>query len=129
MPQDLIKYGMIPELVGRIPVISIFSDLTVKDLVAILTKPKNAIVKQYQKLFEMEKVKLNFTNEALQAIARKSMEKKLGARGLRSIIEDLMLDIMFHLPSSRGSTDIRINKRMVEDAELTFQRFKKVSGV
>ena len=129
IPQDLIKYGMIPELVGRIPVISVFSDLTVQDLVDILTKPKNAIVKQYQKLFEMEDVKLEFTKEALNLIAQKSTEKKLGARGLRSIIEDLMLDLMFHLPSSKTSQTIRITKKMVEDNELIINTLKQASGV
>jgi ATP-dependent Clp protease ATP-binding subunit ClpX len=129
IPQDLIKYGMIPELVGRIPVISIFSDLSAKDLVDILTKPKNAIIKQYQKLFEMEDVKLEFTKEALNSIASRSMEKKLGARGLRSIIEDLMLDLMFHLPSSKQTSTIRITKKMVEDNSLVFDSLKRASGV
>jgi len=129
IPQDLIKYGMIPELVGRIPVISIFSDLSVKDLVDILTKPKNAIIKQYQKLFEMEEVKLEFTKEAINSIAFRSMGKKLGARGLRSIIEDLMLDLMFHLPSSKRAPAIRITKKMVEDNSLVFDSLKQAAGV
>jgi len=111
IPQDLIKYGMIPELVGRIPVIATFSDLTVKDLIDILTKPKNAIIRQYQKIFQMEGIKLEFTREALAAIARKSIEKKLGARGLRNIIEDLMLDIMFYLPSIKKDTSIKVTKK------------------
>jgi len=128
IPQDLIKYGMIPEMVGRIPVISIFSDLSVKDLVDILTKPKNAIIKQYQKLFEMEDVKLEFTKEALNSIALRSSEKKLGARGLRSIIEDLMLDIMFHLPSSKHTSTIRITKKMVEDNSLVYDSLKQAAG-
>lgn len=128
IPQDLIKYGMIPEMVGRIPVISIFSDLSVKDLVDILTKPKNAIIKQYQKLFEMEDVKLEFTKEALNSIALRSSEKKLGARGLRSIIEDLMLDLMFHLPSSKHTSTIRITKKMVEDNSLVYDSLKQAAG-
>lgn len=128
IPQDLIKYGMIPELVGRIPVVAAFRDLDVKDLVDILTKPKNAIIKQYQKLFEMEGVKLAFTKDALAAIAQKSIDKKLGARGLRSIIEDLMLDIMFHLPVLK-STKIKITKKMVEKKELDFQSLKQAMGV
>ncbi|MFA9452673.1 MAG: ATP-dependent Clp protease ATP-binding subunit ClpX [Candidatus Aminicenantaceae bacterium] len=128
IPQDLIKYGMIPEMVGRIPVISIFSDLSVKDLIDILTKPKNAIIKQYQKLFEMEDVKLEFTKEALNSIALKSTEKKLGARGLRSIIEDLMLDLMFHLPSSKHTSTIRITKKMVEDNSLVYDNLKQAAG-
>jgi len=128
MPQDLIKYGLIPELVGRIPVVTTFSDLEEKDLVDILTKPKDAIVKQYQKLFEMEGVDLVFTKDALTAIAQKSIEKGLGARGLRTIIEDLMLDIMFHLPSSKKSKDIKITKNMVKDKEVSFEKLKKVVG-
>ncbi len=128
MPQDLIKYGLIPELVGRIPVVATFSDLNEKDLIDILTKPKNAIVKQFQKLFEMEGVKLEFTRDALMTIAQKSIEKKLGARGLRTIIEDLMLDIMFHLPSSKKSANIKITKNMVKDKELSFNTLKRAVG-
>jgi len=128
IPQDLIKYGLIPELVGRIPVIATFSDLNLKDLIDILTKPKNAIIKQFQKLFELEEVKLEFTKEALTAIAQKSIEKKLGARGLRSIIEDLMLDIMYHLPSARKAKALKITKKMVEKNELSFGSLKKAVG-
>jgi ATP-dependent Clp protease ATP-binding subunit ClpX len=129
IPQDLIKYGMIPELVGRIPVVAAFQDLEVRDLVDILTKPKNAIIRQFQILFEMEGVKLEFTREALATIAQKSIDKKLGARGLRSIIEDLMLDIMFHLPTTKKTTRIKITKRMVERNELDFQSLKQAVGV
>jgi ATP-dependent Clp protease ATP-binding subunit ClpX len=128
IPQDLIKYGLIPELVGRIPVVAVFDDLSIPDLVAILTEPKNAIVKQYQKLFEMEGVKLEFEAEALQAIARKSVEKKLGARGLRTIIEDLMLDLMYDLPASRHDAPIVITKSMVDDSGPEFERLKKAVG-
>lgn len=129
LPQDLIRYGLIPELVGRIPVISIFSDLEIEDLIEILTKPKNAIIKQFQKLFELENVELEFTKEALSAIANKTIERKLGARGLRSIIEDLMLDIMFHLPSHKDSSAIKITKKMVENSELSFDSIKTSTGV
>jgi ATP-dependent Clp protease ATP-binding subunit ClpX len=114
-PHDLIKYGIIPEFVGRIPVIATLSDLGLEDLIHILKKPKNALVKQYQKLFQLEGVSLDFTREALRVIAEKSLEKKLGARGLKSIIEDLMLDIMFHLPSSKKGNKIKISKKMVEN--------------
>jgi ATP-dependent Clp protease ATP-binding subunit ClpX len=114
IPQDLIKYGLIPEFIGRIPVIAKFSDLGLDDLVRILKKPKNALVKQYQKRFELEGVSLEFTSEALRIIAKKSLEKKLGARGLKSIIEDLMLDKMYHLPSSKTEKTIKISKNMVE---------------
>lgn len=128
IPQDLIKYGLIPELVGRIPVVASFSDLDVNDLVAILTKPKNAIVKQFQKLFEMEEVELAFHEDALLAIAQKSLEKKLGARGLRTIIEDLMLDIMFHLPSAKRGGRLEITKRMVEENSLGWEWLKVAVG-
>jgi len=129
IPQDLIKFGLIPELVGRIPVVATFHDLTEKDLVDILTKPKNAIIRQYQKLFETEGIKLEFTREALNMIARRSMEKKLGARGLRSIIEDLMVDLMFYLPSLEKNTTIKITKKMVEQNQLTFRLPKQAVGV
>jgi ATP-dependent Clp protease ATP-binding subunit ClpX len=128
IPQDLIKYGLIPELVGRIPVVAVFNDLSVDDLVAILTKPRNAIVKQFQKLFDMESVALEFADDALQAIARKSLEKKLGARGLRTIIEDLMLDIMYELPSNKKATKIQVSKRMVDENKAGFERLKKAVG-
>ncbi len=129
IPQDLIKYGLIPELVGRIPIVTIFSDLDKDDLVNILTKPKNALVKQFQKMFEMEDTKLDFTKEALASIASGSMEQKLGARGLRSIIEDLMLDIMFHIPSSSKMSSIKITKKMVEDKKIDYENIKRVIGV
>ena len=125
--RDSIKYGLIPELVGRIPVVSAFSELDLEDLAAILTRPKNALIKQYQKLFEMEGVDLEFTDEALVAIAQKSVARKLGARGLRSIIEDLMLDLMFDLPTSKKNGRIKITKRMVEENELAFDRPRKPS--
>jgi ATP-dependent Clp protease ATP-binding subunit ClpX len=129
IPQDLIKYGLIPEFVGRIPVIATFSDLDLKDLVNILTKPKNALVKQYQKLFELEGISLDFTKEALNSIAKKCLDKKLGARGLRHIIEDLMLDIMFHLPSSKIGKTVKITKKMVGKKELDFKSYRQAVGV
>lgn len=128
MPEDLIKYGLIPELVGRVPVVAVFHDLDREHLVEILTGPKNAIIKQYQKLFEMEGVELEFTMEALQAIAEKSIAKKLGARGLRAIIEDLMLDLMFYLPSQKKETRIVITREMVEEQRLSYEKFKQVMG-
>jgi len=129
IPQDLIRFGLIPELVGRIPIVSIFSDLSEEDLVNILTKPKNAIIKQYQKLFEMEDVKLTFTKGALKSVAQKSIGHKLGARGLRSIIEELMLDIMFHLPSLDKPDQINVTKKMVECNILEYHKLKKAVGV
>ncbi len=128
IPQDLIKYGLIPELVGRIPVVAVFDDLSINDLAAILSEPKNAIAKQYQKLFEMEGVKLEFEPDALLAIARKSVEKKLGARGLRTIIEDLMLDLMYDLPTSRRDTPVVITRSMVEESGPELERLKKAVG-
>ncbi|MBM3296638.1 MAG: ATP-dependent Clp protease ATP-binding subunit ClpX [Candidatus Aminicenantes bacterium] len=128
IPQDLIRYGLIPEFIGRFPVVGSFSELGADDLVDILTKPKNALVKQYQKLFEMEGVGLEFTDEALQAIALKSLERKMGARGLRSIIEDMMLDIMYHLPSSKKAAKIKVTKKMVDDSEPSFEKLKAASG-
>jgi ATP-dependent Clp protease ATP-binding subunit ClpX len=128
IPQDLIKYGLIPELVGRIPVLAVFNELDITDLVSILTKPKSAIVRQFQKLFEMEGVELRFSEDALLAIAQKTLEKKLGARGLRTIIEDLMLDIMYDLPSSKKTAGIEVTRQMVEDNELSFARLKKAVG-
>jgi len=129
IPQDLIRYGLIPELVGRIPVIATLSELNQGDLVDILTKPKNAIIRQYQKLFELEGVGLDFTPAALETIAQKSMKKKLGARGLRGIIEDLMLDIMFYLPSrKKGSAHIRITKKMVLENPLEYHKLDLAAG-
>jgi ATP-dependent Clp protease ATP-binding subunit ClpX len=128
IPQDLLRYGLIPELVGRIPVIATLSALDADDLVRILTRPRNAIIRQFQKLFEMEGVELVFTEDALSAIAHKSLEKKLGARGLRTIIEDLMLDLMFHLPSQERPQRIVITRDMVEDEALRYEDLKHVVG-
>ncbi len=128
IPEDLIKFGLIPELVGRIPVVAVFHELKKDHLIDVLVKPKNAIIRQYQKLFELEGVELEFTDEALEAIAEKSIERKLGARGLRSIIEDLMLDLMFYLPSHKQLKKIVITKQMVEEQRLSFEKFKQVIG-
>jgi ATP-dependent Clp protease ATP-binding subunit ClpX len=111
-PDDLIKYGLIPELIGRFPVISTQKELTKKDLIKILTKPKNALIKQYKKLFAIDNVKLTFDDEALEAIAELALERKTGARGLRSIIEESMVDIMFDLPELNGY-EVIINKDTV----------------
>ena len=97
-PEDLIKYGLIPEFVGRLPVVGTLHELDKPALVQILTQPRNAITRQYQKLFEYENVKLRFTDDALEAIAESALERKIGARGLRMIIEDLMLDLMYSGP-------------------------------
>lgn len=113
---DILEFGLIPELLGRLPVIASLQPLDEEALVNVLTEPKNALVKQYQKLFEVENCTLEFTPEALRAVARKAMKKETGARGLRSIMEGTMLDIMFDLPDHQGSTYV-INERNVEGAE------------
>jgi len=128
IPQDLIRFGLITELVGRIPVTASFSELEVQDLVAILSKPKNALIKQYQKLTELEGVHLEFTRDALNSIANKAMDKNLGARGLRSIVEDLMLDLMFHLSALTKPSKIRVTKRMVMKSEINIEHLKKSTG-
>ncbi len=108
-PEDLLKYGLIPEFVGRLPVVATLTDLDEDALVKILTEPKNAIVKQYQRLFEMEDVKLTFQDDALQAIAKRAIERKTGARGLRSIIEAILLDTMFDVPGQEGVEEVVLN--------------------
>ncbi|HLW79644.1 MAG TPA: ATP-dependent Clp protease ATP-binding subunit ClpX [Terriglobia bacterium] len=119
-PIDLIKYGLIPEFVGRLPVVGVLNDLDVHALVEILTKPKNSLVRQYQRLFEYESVKLRFTEGALETIANQALERKLGARGLRMILEDLMLDLMYHLPSQRKLREFVVTEEMVKNHEISF---------
>ncbi|MCW2307487.1 ATP-dependent Clp protease ATP-binding subunit ClpX [Rhodobium gokarnense] len=113
-PEDLLKFGLIPEFVGRLPVIATLEDLDEAALVEILGEPKNALVKQYQRLFEMESVELTFQEEALRAIARKAIERKTGARGLRSIMETILLDTMFELPSLEGVKEVVISAEVVD---------------
>jgi ATP-dependent Clp protease ATP-binding subunit ClpX len=113
-PEDLLKFGLIPEFVGRLPVIATLEDLDIDALVKILREPKNALVKQYGKLFEMEDVKLGFTDDAMTAVAKKAIERKTGARGLRSILENILLDTMFDLPSMDGVDEVMIDKDVVE---------------
>jgi len=117
MPEDLHKYGLIPEFIGRLPVIATLEDLDEDALVTILTEPKNALVKQYQRLFDMEKTDLNFTDDALTAIAQKAIERKSGARGLRSIIEGLLLDAMYEVPDMDDVTEVIVNEKTVNDNE------------
>jgi len=114
-PIDLIKFGLIPEFVGRLPVVATLSELDKPALVKILTEPKNAIVKQYQRIFEYENVNLRFTEDALSSIADKALERKIGARGLRVILEDLMLDIMYQLPSLTNVSECVITREVVEN--------------
>jgi ATP-dependent Clp protease ATP-binding subunit ClpX len=116
-PQDLVKFGLIPEFVGRLPVLASLEDLDEEALVRILTEPKNALSKQYKRIFEFEEVKLEFAPDALSAIARKAMDRKIGARGLRMILEEIMLDFMFELPSSGQRRELTITKEMVEKPE------------
>ena len=113
-PEDLLKFGLIPEFVGRLPVIATLEDLDEEALVTILTEPKNALVKQFQRLFEMENVELSFSEDALKAIARKAIDRKTGARGLRSIMEGILLDTMFELPSLEGVEEVVISPEVVE---------------
>ena len=112
-PEDLLKFGLIPEFVGRLPVIATLEDLDTEALVKILTEPKNALVKQYQKLFDMEDVKLGFTDDALVATAKRAIDRKTGARGLRSILEGILLDTMFDLPSMDAVDEVMIDKDVV----------------
>jgi ATP-dependent Clp protease ATP-binding subunit ClpX len=118
-PQDLIKFGLIPEFVGRLPVMGVLNDLDENALVEILTKPKNAIVKQYQRLFEFENVKLKFSEDAVRAIAREAMQRKVGARGLRMILEELMLDLMYSLPSQKRVKEFEVTAEMVQKRDIS----------
>ncbi|MGB0553556.1 MAG: ATP-dependent Clp protease ATP-binding subunit ClpX [Alphaproteobacteria bacterium] len=113
-PEDLLKFGLIPEFVGRLPVLATLTDLDEDALVEILTKPRNALIKQYQRLFDMETVHLEFSEDALRAIAQKAIVRKTGARGLRSIMENILLDPMYELPGLEGAEEIVINREVVE---------------
>ena len=125
-PTDLIKYGLIPEFVGRLPVIGTLHDLDKPALVEILTTPKNAISRQYQRMFEYENVKLRFTDDALEAIADLAIARKIGARGLRMIIEDLMLDLMYNLPSMKKVKECVVTREVVLDREKPITLIEKV---
>ena len=116
-PEDLLKFGLIPEFIGRLPVIASLGELSLEALVRILTEPKNALVKQYQKLFEFEGVALKFTNEALEGVAKQALDRKSGARGLRAILEKVMLDIMYDLPSSTGVSECMIGEEVIINNE------------
>jgi len=125
-PTDLIRYGLIPEFVGRLPVIGTLHDLDKPALVEILTQPKNAITRQYQKMFEYESVKLRFTDDSLEAIADLAITRKIGARGLRMIIEDLMLDLMYNLPSMKKVKECVVTREVVLDREKPITLIEKV---
>jgi ATP-dependent Clp protease ATP-binding subunit ClpX len=124
-PIDLIKFGFIPEFIGRLPVSAVLEDLDRSALIQILTRPKNAIIKQYQKLFEFENVRLRFSDEAIEAIADLAMERKVGARGLRMILEDLMLDLMYYLPSYKKVREFQVTKEMVLSQKISLTILEK----
>ncbi len=124
-PQDLIKFGLIPEFVGRLPVVGVLDDLDEAALVEILTRPRNAITKQYQRLFEFENVRLKFSDDALRAIAREAMARKVGARGLRMILEELMLDLMYHLPAQKRVKEFEMTREMVEKRDIALAVMEK----
>ncbi len=128
--EDLTQFGLIPEFVGRLPIIATLSDLTEKDLITILTAPKNALTKQYRKLFSLDEVKLSFTRPALQAVAKEAIRREAGARGMRSILENAMLDIMYEVPFLPGVKECRITKEVIEKGEpplLTYEEQKKTA--
>jgi ATP-dependent Clp protease ATP-binding subunit ClpX len=124
-PVDLIRFGFIPEFIGRMPVVGVLEDLDKDALVQILTKPKNAIARQYQRLFEFENVRLKFSDDALEAIAVLAMERKVGARGLRMILEDLMLDLMYYLPSYKKVREFVVTKEMVVTQKISLALLEK----
>jgi len=127
-PEDLIKFGLIPEFVGRLPVVGVLQDLDENALVEILTRPKNAIVKQYQRLFEFENVRLKFSDDALRAIARQAMARKVGARGLRMILEELMLELMYSLPSQKKVKEFEVSREMVEKRDISLAVIEKAAS-
>jgi len=119
-PEDMIKYGLIPEFVGRLPVIGTLHELDEEAMVEILTQPKNALMKQYQKQFEWDSIKLRFTDDAVRAVARLACERKVGARGLRMILEELMLEAMYMLPSQKKVKEFVVTGEMVANRRAIF---------
>lgn len=124
-PEDLMKYGLIPEFIGRLPVVATLDELDEAALIKILTEPKNALTKQYQKLLSLDDVRLKFTDAALAAIAKKAVERKAGARGLRAILEDVMLDVMYEIPSKGGITECIINEESITKKEKPIIVYEK----
>ncbi|MEE8450146.1 MAG: ATP-dependent Clp protease ATP-binding subunit ClpX, partial [Thermodesulfobacteriota bacterium] len=124
-PEDLLKFGLIPEFIGRLPVIATLDELEEKDLVKVLKEPKNALVKQYQKLLEFEGVKLRFTDGALMAVAREAQKRKSGARGLRSILENVLLDVMYDMPSQQGVKECILNEAAIVNKERPIIVYEK----
>ncbi len=127
-PQDLLKYGLIPEFVGRLPVLGILDELDEAALIEILTKPRNAILKQYAKLFDYENVKVTFSDDAAREIAREALQRKVGARGLRMILEELMLDLMYYVPGNKKVGDLTITAEMVKKHSLTLPMLLEKAG-
>jgi ATP-dependent Clp protease ATP-binding subunit ClpX len=127
-PEDLIKFGLIPEFIGRIPIVASLSDLSMDALVRILTEPKNALVKQYEKLFELEGVELKFTSEALLAVAKDALNRKSGARGLRAILENVMLDIMYDLPSMTSVQECVVGEEVITRGESPLLLYENQVG-
>ena len=126
-PEDLLKFGLIPEFVGRLPVIATLGELDEDALVRILTEPKNALVRQYQKLFDMENVHLKFTQGALRAIAREALKRKSGARGLRAIMEAIMVDLMYEIPSQPNIKEVLISEEVVTQKEQPLLVYQKTA--
>jgi ATP-dependent Clp protease ATP-binding subunit ClpX len=128
-PADLDRFGLIPEFIGRLPVLAIMDDLGVDDLKKVLTEPKNSLVRQYEKLFKFEKVKLTFTEEALAAIAVKASTRKAGARGLRTILEKVMLDVMFDIPSEDNIREVVITEEVINEGSDPVRELIRDYGV
>jgi len=128
-PEDLLKFGLIPEFVGRLPMIATLEELSEEALIDILTTPKNSLVKQFQKLFEMDGVKLKFTKGALRAIAVRALERESGARGLRAILEEAMLDVMYEVPSKTGIREVVVNEEAITKGETPLIVYEKEAGV
>ncbi|MBA3005023.1 MAG: ATP-dependent Clp protease ATP-binding subunit ClpX [Proteobacteria bacterium] len=128
-PEDLLKFGLIPELVGRLPVIATMEELVEEDLIRILREPKNALIKQYQRLFELEGIKLSFTEGAVTAIAQKALKRKSGARGLRSVLEAAMLDVMYELPSKENVEECVISEQVINDGEYPVILYGKAADI
>jgi ATP-dependent Clp protease ATP-binding subunit ClpX len=127
-PEDLIKFGMIPEFVGRLPIVATLNELSLDALVRILTEPKNALIKQYEKLFELEGVELKFAEEALLAVAKEALKRKSGARGLRAILESVMLDIMYDIPSMPGIREVAVGEGVITRGETPLLIYENQVG-
>ena len=131
-PEDLLKFGLIPEFIGRLPVIATLHELNEEALIDILTRPKNSLVKQFQKLFEMDGVKLKFSKGSLAAVAKKALERESGARGLRAILEEAMLDIMYDVPTKTGIKEVVLSEEVIAKGEtplIVYEKDQREAGV